>query len=84
MQRYFPLLVPFIIKNSKMDLMEVCYHLCIFFRYLMTTFNCIIKIGVICAGVAQPGLECQSTQKGNTHNLEVVGSKPTPGTTQIV
>lgn len=33
-----------------------------------------------CAGVAQPGLECQPLQrKGNTHNLEVVGSKPTPG-----
>ena len=54
-----------------------------YLRELMITFNCARKLGVICAGVAQPGLECQSTQKGNTHNLEVVGSKPTPGTSKI-
>ncbi|SMH71583.1 protein of unknown function [Candidatus Nitrosotalea okcheonensis] len=48
-------------------------------KFEQATFNCIKNLGVIYAGVAQPGLECQSIQKGNTHNLEVVGSKPTPG-----
>ena len=48
-------------------------------EFEQATFNCIKNLGVIYAGVAQPGLECQSTQKGITHNLEVVGSKPTPG-----
>ena len=32
-------------------------------KFEQATFNCIKNLGVIYAGVAQPGLECQSTQR---------------------